>query len=89
MEHVADNTRSELDELLNGTRANDDGDWTERRKVWRVREIATELHLAPRTVRYWIEGGLLRAQRTDGGHYRVEARELRQFLNGHPSPLAA
>jgi excisionase family DNA binding protein len=66
-----------------------ESDWTTRRDVWRVTEIARELGVTARTVRYWIEQGLLEAEATRGGHHRVPARALRRYLNGHPDVLPA
>lgn len=79
-----------LDELLTADSAtNDTGDWTTRRATWRVSEIARELRCSDRTVRLYCERGQLPATRTAGGHYRVDARDLRVFLRGHATPLAA
>lgn len=72
-------------------------DWTARRATWTVSQIAAELTesrgraggrpVGKSTVRRWCQEGLLRADTTRGGHYRVAAENLREFLGMHPDEL--
>lgn len=64
-------------------------DWTTKREVWKVSEIAREGGFGESTVRSWCESGLLPTQRTPGGHYRIRASQLRSFLNGQSQSVAA
>lgn len=80
--------RDDVNDLF-GPPANDTPvDWTTVREIWTVTQIATEMQIDTRTVRYWCAQGLLKARTTHGGHYRVEARDLRLYLNGHADPLS-
>lgn len=88
-------------DLFDDLGANDDAprdpsrDWTTLKPVWKVSEIAHHLgcdlraSIGVSTVRSWCEQGLLDAERTPGGHYRVRAPKLRAFLDGHSAPLTA
>jgi len=51
--------------------------------------IAQMLHVDPGSVANWIDQGLLRAHRTPGGHRRVVAEDLIQFLREHKMPIPA
>lgn len=62
-------------------------DWTRKRHVWKVSEIAFEIRsrgtpCAVNTVRGWCRDGLLEAFETRGGHYRILAGRLRAYLRG-------
>src|SRR5512145_3212994 len=59
-------------------------------------EVAEQVGVSPRTVSNWIRDGHLRAHRTPGGHARIAAADLRQFLDERgirplptPAPLPA
>src|SRR5512133_4236243 len=59
-------------------------------------EVAEQVGVSPRTVSNWIRDGHLRAHRTPGGHARIAAVDLRQFLDERgirplptPAPLPA
>jgi excisionase family DNA binding protein len=43
-------------------------------------EVAEQVGVSARTVSNWVRDGQLRAHRTAGGHARVSADDLRQFL---------
>ncbi len=43
-------------------------------------QVATMLGVSAQTIANWIDHGQLRATRTPGGHRRVEAGDLEQFL---------
>ena len=64
-------------------------DWTTERDVWTVTQVADRMGCPARTVRLWCEQGLLAAERTEGGHHRIPAANLRAYLNGHAAPLTA
>ena len=49
--------------------------------------IADMLHVDPGSVANWIDQGLLKAHRTPGGHRRVAADDLIQFLREHKMPI--
>ncbi len=51
--------------------------------------IARMLHVDPGSVANWIDQGLLKAHRTPGGHRRVSADGLLQFLREHHMPIPA
>ncbi|MBI4302924.1 MAG: helix-turn-helix domain-containing protein [Chloroflexi bacterium] len=39
------------------------------------------------TVRRWVKDGRLSAIKLPGGHYRVTARDFRDFLERHDMPI--
>ena len=45
------------------------------------------LHVDPGSVANWVDQGLLRAHRTPGGHRRITADALIQFLREHQMPI--
>ena len=49
--------------------------------------IAQMLHVDPGSVANWIDQGLLKAHRTPGGHRRVAAEDLLEFLRQHKMPI--
>jgi excisionase family DNA binding protein len=49
--------------------------------------VAEMLGVDPGSVVNWIDGGLLKAFRTPGGHRRVSAGDLRAFLAQHNMPV--
>ena len=49
--------------------------------------IARMLRADPGSVANWIDQGLLKAHRTPGGHRRVLAEDLIQFLREHKMPI--
>ena len=52
-------------------------------------KIAELLHVDPGSVANWIDRGLLKAHRTPGGHRRVAAPDLVDFLTAHGMPVPA
>ncbi len=49
--------------------------------------VAKLLEVDPGSVANWIDGGMLRAHRTPGGHRRVAAEDLVAFLREHNMPV--
>lgn len=49
-------------------------------------DVAEMLEVDPGSVANWIDGGLLRAHRTPGGHRRVAVEDLVEFLREHDMP---
>ena len=49
--------------------------------------IARMLHVDPGSVANWIDQKLLKAHRTPGGHRRVKAEDLLDFLREHQMPV--
>ncbi|MBI5724025.1 MAG: response regulator [Planctomycetes bacterium] len=49
--------------------------------------IAQMLHVDPGSVANWIDQNLLKAYRTPGGHRRVAAQDLVNFLREHKMPI--
>jgi excisionase family DNA binding protein len=49
--------------------------------------IAEMLNVDPGSVANWIDQGLLKAHRTPGGHRRVAAEDLVEFLRKHKMPI--
>lgn len=43
-------------------------------------EAARRLGVAPATIQRWVDGGVLRAERTPGGHRRIHVAELRRLI---------
>src|SRR4051812_42249742 len=62
-------------------------------RVLTSHQVAELLQVSPSTVLSWVNQGLLPAFRTPGGHRRIHAGELVDFLRSHgmpvPSPLQA
>jgi excisionase family DNA binding protein len=52
-------------------------------------DVAKLLEVDPGSVANWIDGGLLKAHRTPGGHRRVSVDDLVAFLLAHKMPLPA
>ena len=50
-------------------------------------DVAAMLDVDPGSVANWIDSGLLRAHRTPGGHRRVAADDLLEFLREHNMPI--
>ena len=50
-------------------------------------DVAAMLDVDPGSVANWIDSGLLRAHRTPGGHRRVAAEDLLEFLREHNMPI--
>ena len=51
--------------------------------------VAEFLQVDPGSVANWIDGGMLKAHRTPGGHRRVAVEDLRRFLHERQMPLPA
>jgi excisionase family DNA binding protein len=56
-------------------------------RTYTSHEVATLMQVSPSAVLRWIDGGLLRAFRTPGGHRRVSADALRAFLHEQAMPV--
>ena len=52
-------------------------------------DVAKMLQVDPGSVANWVDGGLLKAHRTPGGHRRVAAEDLLEFLRAHEMPVPA
>jgi excisionase family DNA binding protein len=50
-------------------------------------EVATLVQVSPSAVLRWIDGGLLRAFRTPGGHRRIGTSSLVEFLRSQKMPV--
>ena len=50
------------------------------KNVLSTTQVATMLGVSSQTIANWIDQGQLRAARTPGGHRRVEAADLEEFL---------
>lgn len=59
----------------------------ERRSNYSTFAVAEILGVDPGSVVNWIDGGLLKAFRTPGGHRRVLANDLQAFLVRHSMPV--
>lgn len=57
------------------------------KKAFGTYEIAGICHVSPSTVGNWVEKGLLPTFTTGGGHRRVWAHDLADFLNKHNIPI--
>lgn len=53
---------------------------TPERKAYSTREAATLLGVSLRTVQLWVEGGVLEAWKTVGGHRRVSPASIEKLL---------
>lgn len=53
-------------------------------------EAARRLGVAPATIQRWVDGGVLHAERTPGGHRRIHVTELRRLIAAsRPADLGA
>jgi excisionase family DNA binding protein len=52
-------------------------------------QVAKMLGVSPPTVVNWVNGGLLTAHRTPGGHRRIARDDIARFADEHHYPLAA
>lgn len=52
-------------------------------------EVGHLLQVNPSSVKKWVNDGLLAAYRTPGGHRRIRAADLVDFLNRHRMPIPA
>ncbi|MDE5460321.1 helix-turn-helix domain-containing protein [Bradyrhizobium sp. CSS354] len=52
-------------------------------------EAARRLNVAPATIQRWVDSGLLRAERTNGGHRRIPVAELRRLIASMRPPELA
>jgi len=57
------------------------------RKTFSTFQIAKMLHVDPGSVANWIDQKLLEAHRTPGGHRRVAANDLIDFVREHKMPV--
>jgi excisionase family DNA binding protein len=53
------------------------------------RDIATYCQVSKSTVLEWIKSGRLKAFRLPSGHYRIDKRDFRQFLEEWNMPVNA
>ena len=60
---------------------------TEQLLTYSTTEIGRIVDVDPFTVCRWIDRGLLRAFRTPGRHRRVNARDLKEFLEARSLPI--
>jgi excisionase family DNA binding protein len=56
-------------------------------RVYTSHEVAALVQVSPSAVLRWIDQGLLPAFRTPGGHRRIGAAELLEFLTTHRMPV--
>ncbi len=52
-------------------------------------EVGALLQVNPSSVNKWVKEGRIAAFRTPGGHRRIRARDLVDFLDGHQMPVPA
>ena len=52
-------------------------------------EVGALLQVNPSSVNKWVKEGRISAFRTPGGHRRIRARDLVEFLDGHQMPVPA
>jgi excisionase family DNA binding protein len=50
-------------------------------------EVGALLQVNPSSVNKWVKEGRIAAFRTPGGHRRIRARDLVEFLDGHQMPV--
>lgn len=50
-------------------------------------EVGALLQVNPSSVNKWVKEGRISAFRTPGGHRRIRARDLVEFLDGHQMPV--
>lgn len=50
-------------------------------------EVGALLQVNPSSVKKWVDDGLLVAFRTPGGHRRIRAADLVEFLDAHKMPI--
>lgn len=58
------------------------------RRSFSPRHLADALGVSESSVKRWVDGGLLRAARTAGGHRKIEVAEALRFLRESSTPLA-
>ena len=58
-----------------------------RARFFTSHEVAALVQVSPSAVLRWIDQGLLPAFRTPGGHRRIPAAELLEFLRSHQMPV--
>ncbi|MEW6770243.1 MAG: helix-turn-helix domain-containing protein [Bacillota bacterium] len=46
-----------------------------------TREAATRLGVSPWTLRFWIRSGLLPAFKINNGRWRIDSRDLEEFVH--------
>ncbi len=52
-------------------------------------EVGALLQVNPSSINKWVKEGRIAAFRTPGGHRRIRARDLVEFLDGHQMPVPA
>lgn len=57
------------------------------KKRVKVKDIADHCMVSQTTVRRWIKEGKLPAIRLPSGHYRINLRDFRRFLEQHDIPI--
>ena len=50
-------------------------------------QVGNVLQVNPSSINNWVKQGLLKAYRTPGGHRRIRARDLVEFLNQQEMPV--
>ncbi len=63
-------------------------DLAEKGRHYTTHEVSRICGVAPITVGRWVESGKLAAFRTAGGHRRIPASDLEEFLKSHGIPKA-
>lgn len=58
-----------------------------RQKIFSTFEVAKMLELSPGTVANWVDAGRLKAFNTLGGHRRIKAEDLEEFLQANNIPV--
>jgi len=58
-----------------------------RQKIFSTFEVAKMLELSPGTVANWVDAGRLKAFTTLGGHRRIKAEDLKNFLEENKMPV--
>jgi excisionase family DNA binding protein len=57
------------------------------KKRVKVKDVANQCMVSTTTVRRWIKDGKLLAIRLPSGHYRINLRDFRRFLEQHDIPI--
>ena len=52
-----------------------------------TRDVAEYCHVTPVGVQQWIKAGKLKAYTTPGGHYRIQKRDFKKFLEKYGMPI--
>ena len=72
-----------------GSRKNRSGGSGAGKRIFSTFDVAELLEVDPGSVANWIDGGLLKAHRTPGGHRRAALEDLLDFLKSRNMPIPA